>query len=247
MGEQSGSWLFLVVGIAISAIALQGIVVFRRIKVSQNTTRPPAHLYPVVFPTWETNKVLWGGGVLNLLGLLLIGAGWFAQQEHIRQIRLLESEGVITMAQITNKTISSGEDGDNWYYIHYAFTAVMDDRQVEVNDESRVPMVFYDRFEHGDDLFVVYARSEPRIVRIQALYTPGKMDYRWLISLGGVGLFCCFLAWGVFSNYDNACVWTMKGFKQRSGCSNVILFVIRVGVRTMSPMICPASVRFVSV
>jgi hypothetical protein len=124
MSDQSGSWPFLV-GTAFFVIVLLLIIspsikVLRKLKRAggargvvakwraKAATHPPSRAYPLVSPVSKTNKLLWNGGCMTLLGLLLIGAGWFAQRAHIRQMRLLESETVTTMARITNKTIVRG-------------------------------------------------------------------------------------------------------------------------------------------
>ena len=170
---------------------------------AQATTLPPSRQYPGLAPMWKTQTLLWSGVGISLLGLLLLGGGWFAQHDHIRQVRLLETEGVTTTARITDKTISSSDDSDT-YYIHYTFTAVVDDQRVEINRKTSVSEQFYDRVEYGGALPVVYARSDPRVVRIQALYTPGKVEYWRLIILGGLGMLCCWLAWRIFRTYGDA-------------------------------------------
>lgn len=220
MGDQWFPLLF--VGVAVSTVAMIVFITFSQfVRASRKSKRadgvsglvanqyaqtaalPSSRQYPGLAPIWKTQILLWVGVGVSLLGLLLIGGGWFAQQDHIRQVRLLESEGVAATARITDKTISSSDDSDT-YYIHYTFTALVDDQRVEINRKISVSEQFYDRVEYGGSLPIIYARSDPRVVRIQALYTPGKVEYWRLIILGGLGMLCCWLAWRIFKTYGDA-------------------------------------------
>ncbi len=164
---------------------------------------PPSRSYPIVSPTIGTGVALWIGVILVVLGLLLIVGGGLAQMNHIRQVRLLDSEGVVMRALITDKSISEGEDSDT-YYVHYVFSAVVQDQRIQVEKKDSVPESFYDEVEYGSDLEVIYVESDPHIVRIRALYTPGKVEYWWIIVLGGLGLMCWLVAWGMSKNHANA-------------------------------------------
>ncbi len=163
----------------------------------------PAWRYPIVTPTWQAGEALGVCVALLLLGLTLIGAGWFLQQRHIHEVQLLKNEGVVAVANIADQRISENDDSET-YYVTFAFTAGADDQRVEVQREVSVPESFYDRVEYGSKIEVVYARSDPHIVRIRALYTPGKIKYWWLIFLGGAGGLCLLFAWIVLGIYRNA-------------------------------------------
>ncbi|HNT75068.1 MAG TPA: DUF3592 domain-containing protein [Anaerolineae bacterium] len=163
----------------------------------------PAWHYPIAAPIWPAGTALGCGVAMALLGLVLVGGGWFWQQYLIREMRLLQNEGVVATAVVAAQRISESDDSET-YYVTFAFTAVANDQRVDVRREVSVPESFYERVEYGSQIEVVYARSDPRIVKIRAMYTPGKVAYWPLILLGGLGALCLFFAWLLFGTYRNA-------------------------------------------
>lgn len=164
---------------------------------------PPSRKYSIVAPTWKAETAWWVNLILFIVGLALITGGWLLQREHVRQVRLLQTEGVVATAQVTDKSISHGDDNDT-YYVHYAFMTLVNDQRVEIKRKESVPAWFYDRTEDGGHLEIVYVGSAPSIVRIRALYTPGQVEYWRLLVPGGLGLCCWLLAWDFFRHYRNA-------------------------------------------
>lgn len=180
---------------------VQGVV--DRVR-QQVAVLPAAYRYPLVIPTWPSGTILTVGLVLFVLGMFFIVGGWMAQQRQIHEAQLLQAEGVVTRARVTDKSISEGEDSYT-YYVHYTFAASPDgDRWVELQRKDKVPEQFYNRVEPGGELEVVYAHSNPEIVRIRALYVPGKVEYWWIVFLGGAGLLSWLLAWRMFVYYGHA-------------------------------------------
>ncbi len=174
----------------------------------------PAWKYPVVAPLWPAGTALGCAVSLGLLGLILVVGGWLAQQHHIREVRLLQNEGVGAVAVVTAQRISESDDSET-YYVTFAFTAVANDQRVEVQEEVSVPESFYERVEYGSKIEVVYARSDPEIVKIHAFYTPGKIEYWWLIGLGSLGALCLFFTWLLFGVYRNARRLDAEGMSAR--------------------------------
>ncbi|MBN2005823.1 MAG: hypothetical protein JXA21_20870 [Anaerolineae bacterium] len=179
---------------------LQGIVNQMQ---AQGTGLRSAWRYPIVAPTLHTGTALAGSIILLLVGLIMISAGGFMQQHHINEVRLLEKEGVVAVANVTAKRVHRGDDSDT-YYVTFAFTAAENGQQVDVKKEAKAPRNFYDHVEYGSKIEVVYAHSAPRLVRIRALYTPGKVEYWWMICLGGAGVLCLLFAWMLHGIYRNA-------------------------------------------
>jgi hypothetical protein len=115
----------------------------------------------------------------------------------------LQTEGVETIARITDKRISSSDDSDT-YYVYYTFTASGNDERQETSRKDSVSEDFYDQVEYGGSLPVIYVRSNPTIIRIRALYTPGRVEYWPIVIFGGLGLTCCLLSWALFKDYRTA-------------------------------------------
>ncbi|MBN2392562.1 MAG: hypothetical protein JXR84_17660 [Anaerolineae bacterium] len=154
---------------------------------AQSASMRPALKYPIVMPTFKARTMLVITVILLFVGLALIAAGWLIQRNEIREARLLQTEGIVVTAKVTGKEISEGEDSDT-YYVSYSFSGVANDQHLDINRRDSVPWSFYGRVEYGGKIDIIYARSDPRIVRIHALYTPGKVEYWPLIILGGVGM-----------------------------------------------------------
>lgn len=170
---------------------------------AQAEALPPSRTYPLVAPTEKATTLRTVSFVVLLLGLFLTAGGGLAQWDKIRQVRLLQTEGVETTARITDKRISSGDDSDT-YYVYYTFTAVGDDERREISRKESVPEELYDQVEYGGSLPIIYVRSNPRILRIRALYTPGRVEYWPLVIFSGLGLMCCLVSWLLFNGYRTA-------------------------------------------
>lgn len=127
--------------------------------------------------------------MLFLIGLALLG-GWLIYQRDLHVARLLETEGLVVQARLAGRE-SSSKGTHASYYVSYAFTAVAGDHEYEVQRKDRVPQEVYFDAENADAIQVIYARSNPRIAKIHALYTPGRVDSALLnlVSLFFAGLF----------------------------------------------------------
>jgi len=179
---------------------LQGIAA--QLQAQAASARPALH-YPVVMPTFQARTALVTTVFLVLIGLGLLAAGWLIQRNQIRAVRLLQTEGLVVTARVTDKDISEGENGDT-YYVSYSFSGVAHDQRLDINRRDSVPRSFYDRVEYGGKIDIVYARSDPRIVRIYALYAPGKVEYLPLLILGGLGTLVLLLMLAFFGQYRKA-------------------------------------------
>lgn len=203
---------FVIVAAVLLYQVLKGRGAFRRNGGIQETLKqwqaqaealPPSRTYPLVAPTEKTATLRTISLLVLLLGLLLIAGGGLAQWDRIREERLLQTEGVETIARITDKRISSSDDSDT-YYVYYTFTAPGNDERQEISRKDSVSEDFYDQVEYGGSLPVIYVRSTPRIMRIRALYTPGRVEYWPLVIFGGLGLMCCLLSWVLFKGCRTA-------------------------------------------
>ena len=170
---------------------------------AQAEALPPSRTYSLVAPAEKAATLRAISLVVLLIGLLLTATGGVAQWEQIRQERLLQTEGVETTARITDKRISSGDDSDT-YYVYYTFTAVGNDERREISRKDSVPEELYDQVEYGGSLPIIYARNNPKIMRIRALYTPGRVSYWPLVISGGLGLLCYLSSWALFRSYRTA-------------------------------------------
>jgi len=185
--------------IAAFSFALAALIYLRRMRASQRANDAsrtsnrkmaevsPSRRYPLVMPTWNAQIALIVSIALWLSGLFMIVIGWMIHQDNVRQVQLLESEGVVTTAPVTDKSISESDDSRT-YYVHYSLVAPVESQPQQFQHKERVSKSFYDRVEQGSKIEVVYVRSDPSIARIRALYVPGKIEYWYLLGLGGGGL-----------------------------------------------------------
>jgi hypothetical protein len=170
---------------------------------AQAASLRPALKYPIVAPIYKARTALTTTVFLLFVGLALLAAGWLIQRHQIREVRLLQTEGLVVTARVTDKDISEGEDSDT-YYVSYSFSGVAHDQRLDINRRDSVPQSFYDRVEYGGKIDIVYARSDPRVIRILALYTPGKVAYGPLIILGGLGMVVLLLMLAFYGQYRKA-------------------------------------------
>ena len=203
---------FVIVAAVLLYQVLKGRGAFRRNGGIQETLKqwqaqaealPPSRTYPLVAPTEKAATLRTISLLVLLLGLLLIAGGGLAQWDRIHQERWLQTEGVEAIARITDKRISSSDDSDT-YYVYYTFTALGNDERQEISRKDSVSEDFYDQVEYGGSLPVIYVRSNPKIIRIRALYTPDRVEYWPLVIFGGLGLMCCLVSWLLFKNYRTA-------------------------------------------
>ncbi len=164
-----------------------------------------AAAYPTRSPTLRSRTAL----LLVLLMLadiaLTAGLSIYFQRENIRQAQLLQREGVVARATVVAKEIEEDDEGDETYYVTYTFRSNPGRPQErEITCRDSVSEMLYGQIEPGGTIEVIYARSEPTVVRLTAGYRPGAID--WLpaglgaaIGLPSVGA----LVW-FFSLYRRA-------------------------------------------
>jgi hypothetical protein len=146
----------------------------------------PAAALPVVTPVGRVQTTRWVWLFFALSALLSFGLGGFFQYRALRSARLLENEGVIMRATITQMHISEDDDGDETYYLTYSFaTQSPDAGSRQVKRKESVPFAVFLQAEEGGGIEILYARSDPKVARIVANYEPGKVSYLPII-LGGI-------------------------------------------------------------
>ncbi len=151
----------------------------------------------------ENTRRLWL--ILALSAVLLVGAGGFFQYRNIRSARLLESEGVTVRATITEKYISTDDDGDETYYLTYTFNAQSPDAgSQQVKRKERVFYELFAQVEEGGRIDVTYARSDPKVAQIVANYIPGDVSYLPIFLGGIMGLVDVLLASAAYRRFQNA-------------------------------------------
>jgi hypothetical protein len=178
----------------------------QKIKQQMQARKAGQHLAqtaPLATPAGQAGTTLGSAVFIGALGLILLVGGWLAQQHHIREVRLLQNEGVVGDAVVTAQRISESDDSAT-YYVTFTFTAIANDERVEVQREVSVPSYFYHRVEYGSKIEVRYARSDPKIVKINAFYTPGRIQYWWLIGASGTGVLCLGITWSLLGAYRQA-------------------------------------------
>jgi len=169
------------------------------------TEEHPAAVASLVAPVGrvENTRRLWL--ILALSAVLLVGAGGFFQYRNIRSARLLESEGVTVRATITEKYISTDDDGDETYYLTYTFSAQSPDAgSQQVKRKERVFYELFAQVEEGGRIDVTYARSDPKVAQIVANYIPGDVSYLPIFLGGIMGLVDVLLASAAYRRFQNA-------------------------------------------
>lgn len=165
----------------------------------------PAAIVPVVTPVGQvkTARLVWL--ILALSALLCFGVGGFIQYRAIRSARLLENEGVVARATVTEKRISEDDDGDETYYVTYTFGAQSSDAGLQqVKRKESVHYEVFAQVEEGGRLDVIYARSDPKVARILANYESGKVSYLPIFVGGIIGLVEALLAAAFYRRFQNA-------------------------------------------
>lgn len=165
----------------------------------------PAQVAPVVSPTGKVARARLTLGIALFCVLLSFGLGSFFQYRAIRAARLLENDGVVVTAQVTGKNISEDDDGYDTYYVSYTFDpqpAAGSAQAIERKDS--VPYELYGEIELGAEIDVIYARSDPAVARMLALYKPGRVSIvpvmiGWIVGMAGA-----LLALAFYQAYRNA-------------------------------------------
>jgi len=139
----------------------------------------PARAYPALTPTASPRLALLLCLALVLDLLITSGAAAFFQRRNIRTAELLRREGVVTRATVVDlEIIGGGEDGDT-YHVTYSFVSRpgrAEEREVTIRDG--VSRDVYKQLEQGGRVEVIYAPSDPEVVRITADYDVASNDYR---------------------------------------------------------------------
>jgi len=169
----------------------------------------PARVLPITTPTGKTESTRLVLGITVFCVLLSLGLGAFFQSRAIRTARLLESEGVVVTANVTARSISEDDDGDETYYVSYAFVTPADQT---VKRKESVPYRVFAQVEEGGQIDVIYAHSYPRVARLMANYTPGEVSYVAAIVGGIMGLVGLLLSWTFHRTYRNAVRLDAEGF-----------------------------------
>ncbi len=128
--------------------------------------------YVMLRPIPAAEPALLGGIIMLLLGALLLGRGWHTHRQYHHEMHLLQAEGVVGLARINAKeTVINGDAMA--YYVNYSFAAPVAGQSVTFEDSAGVPMDFYYTVTPGDQIEVLYARSNPRITHIYPLQATG--------------------------------------------------------------------------
>ncbi|MBN2389869.1 MAG: hypothetical protein JXR84_04050 [Anaerolineae bacterium] len=171
----------------------------------QQELKASAPVYPAVSPTPTPGKALGCSMAVLLLMVATMAVGAFVQQREVREVRRLQTEGVVAVARVDDKKVDrDSEDGDT-YSIYYTFRAVAPNGATrDYAQWEDVPLAFYNRMPVGATLEVVYVPGAPDINRLRKFYTPGKVRY-WGIFIGlGAALPCLALGAGQLTRYRNA-------------------------------------------
>ncbi|MBN2004986.1 MAG: hypothetical protein JXA21_16625 [Anaerolineae bacterium] len=162
----------------------------------------PALSYPFGVPTWEMGGLLRWTVMVASIALALFTVGMFyVRYLAIRAPRLLRTEAVFADARVTGKRTFAADDGKVYYDVSYALIAPAGGRRVEVERSERVPEDFYNHVEKGGDIEVIYAQSDPTVVRIRALYNPGGVNFSVVLS-GCMIVFSLALLWTLQTPYQ---------------------------------------------
>jgi len=175
----------------------------------QMTEEHPARVLPVTTPTGKVESTRLVLGITVFCVLLSFGLGAFFQSRAIRTARLLESEGVVVTAAVTARSISEDDDGDETYYVSYTFVIPSGET---VKRKESVPYRVFAQAEEGGQIDAIYAHSDPKVARLMANYTPGKVSYLPAIIGGIVGLVALLLALAFSRAYRNAVRLDAEGF-----------------------------------
>jgi hypothetical protein len=169
----------------------------------------PARAFPAVTPVSRTTIARTLSLIFAFSLLLSCAVGGFFQVRAIRETQLLEAEGIVTQATVVEKKITEDDDGDETYYVTYTFSAASSASSPEagtqqVQRKESVPYEVFVQFAEGRQIEVIYARSDPKVVRAMAKYKPGRVNYLPGIISGIVGLVEVLLTMAFFRDYRNA-------------------------------------------
>lgn len=203
--------LILAVTLSVSAmvaVAVTLLVIRRRVRPPEgaftNGSRPalpktprPSASFPLRFPTMRSRTALILVFVMLADVAVTAGLAIYFQRENIRQTQLLQREGVVTRATVVSKEIEEDDEGDETYFLTYTFRSNPGrNEEREITRRVSVSAELYWQAEPGGTVGVIYARSEPTVVRFTAGYRPGAVD--WLPAILGAALglpALGFLAW----------------------------------------------------
>lgn len=165
----------------------------------------PARALPAVSPVSRTTTARTLSLIFGFSVLLSCAVGGFFQVRAIRESQLLEAEGVVTNATVVEKKITEDDDGDETYYVTYAFSASSPEAGTQqVQRKESVPYEVFVHVAEGGQIEVIYASSDPKVVRVMAKYEPGRVSYLPGIIGGIVGIVDLLLTMGFFRGYRNA-------------------------------------------
>ncbi|MFN2109999.1 MAG: DUF3592 domain-containing protein [Anaerolineae bacterium] len=175
----------------------------------------PASARSTVTPASKTKAARTLNLIFAFSLLLSCGVGGFFQVRAFRESALLEDEGVVTTATVVEKHISEDDDGDETYYVTYAFSAYASSASSpdtsspeagtqQVQRKESVPYHVFAQLEEGGKFEVIYAPSNPKVARVMANYEPGRVSYLPGIIGGIVGLVALALMTAFFRRYQNA-------------------------------------------
>ncbi|HOU11743.1 MAG TPA: hypothetical protein PKZ84_01380 [Anaerolineae bacterium] len=171
----------------------------------QMTEEHPAAVLPVIMPSGQVKTMRFVWLLLALAAVFSFGVGGFAQYRAIRNARLLQNEGVITQALVTDKRITEDDDGNETCYVSYAFDAPLPDGGARrVQRRETVSYLIFDQVEEGGRIEIIYARSDPTAAQIKANYKPGKVSYLPLLIGSLIGLATALLALPFYRRLQNA-------------------------------------------
>ena len=172
----------------------------------------PARALPSVTPVSKTTTARTLSLIFGFSLVLSCGVAGFFQVRAIREAKLLADEGVTTKATVVAKSISEDDDGDETYYLTYAFSASSPEAGTqEVQRKESVPYEVFAQVGEGSQIEVIYARSDPKVVRTLAKYEPGRVNYLPAIIGGVVGIVDLLLTMAFFRSYQNAVRLDMEG------------------------------------
>lgn len=165
----------------------------------------PARAFQAVTPVSSTATARTASLIFAFSLLLTCGVAGFFQVHAIRETQLLGAEGVVTAATVVEKKITEDDDGDETYYVTYTFNVSSPEAGMQqVQRKESVPYEVFVYVAAGGQIEVIYARSDPQVVRVTAKYKPGRVNYLPGIIGGIVGIVVFLLTTTFFRGYRNA-------------------------------------------
>lgn len=105
---------------------------------------------------------------------------------------LLKREGQVIFGAITDLEIDNSGDSTD-YVVHYRYTLLQNNRQVTFNDKETVDSAWYRTLKGGQAIEVIYARSQPQVSRLKAVFGPPNV----LFNLLFIGFSLIFVVIGI--------------------------------------------------